>query len=108
MATIKTKNRLRYNFNVSYNKEVFNKCTEGQVMFSDAYVNWLEDEWMQANDKTPTEAKNNPETKQLIIGDVSKQRELLIAFHKFQQNNWSSPNTEITENVVDVFLKSNL
>ena len=47
-------------------------------------------------------------TEQLNIAFVSKQSELLIAFHKFQQDNWSSPNAEITENVVDVFLKSNL
>ena len=45
-------------------------------------------------------------TKQLNILGVSTQRELLIAFHKFQQNMWSSPNAEITENVVDVFLSN--
>ncbi|WP_159523737.1 hypothetical protein [Sunxiuqinia indica] len=49
MGTVRTKNELRYQFNVSKNKEVFNKCTEGEVMFSDAYVNWLEDACMQAN-----------------------------------------------------------
>ena len=38
---------------------------------------------------------------------VSQQRELLIAFHKWQQSMWTSPNAEITENVVDVYLKSN-
>ena len=31
-------------------------------------------------------------------------RELLLAFHKFQQKMWSNPNAEISENVVDVFL----
>jgi len=29
----------------------------------------------------------------------------LINFHKFQQNMWSSPNAEITENVVNTYLK---
>ena len=38
---------------------------------------------------------------------VSYQREPLIAFHKWQQNMWTSPNDEITENVVDVYLKTN-
>tara|TARA_R110000822_G_scaffold41078_4_gene111439 strand:+ start:356 stop:598 length:243 start_codon:yes stop_codon:yes gene_type:complete len=38
---------------------------------------------------------------------VSHQRELLIAFHKWQQSMWTSPNDEITENVVDVYLKTN-
>ena len=32
-------------------------------------------------------------------------RKLLIDFHKWQQSMWTSPNAEITENVVDVFLK---
>ena len=44
----------------------------------------------------------------LILPDVSQQRELLIAFHKWQQKMWTNPNSEITENVVDVYLKSNL
>jgi hypothetical protein len=43
---------------------------------------------------------------QLILSGVSQQRELLIAFHKWQQSMWTSPNAEITENVVDVYLKS--
>lgn len=30
----------------------------------------------------------------------------LIAFHKWQQNMWTSPNAEITENVVDTYLKA--
>ena len=46
--------------------------------------------------------------KQLTLTDVSQQRELLIAFHKWQQKMWTNPNSEITENVVDVYLKSNL
>ena len=45
---------------------------------------------------------------QLSLTDVSQQRELLIAFHKWQQKMWTNPNSEITENVVDVYLKSNL
>ena len=44
----------------------------------------------------------------LIIPVVSQQRELLIAFHKWQQKMWTNPNSEITENVVDVYLKRNL
>ena len=48
---------------------------------------------------------NKNENKQLILQDVSNRKELLIAFHKWQQNMWTSPNAEITENVVDVFLK---
>jgi hypothetical protein len=39
--------------------------------------------------------------------ELANARELLIAFHKWQQKMWTSPNAEITENVVDVFLKSN-
>ena len=104
MATITTKNGLRYNFNVSYNKEVFNKCTEGQVMFSDAYVNWLEDEWMKANE-THTEANNNPDTKQLIIGDVSKQRELLKAFQNYYHSNHFDDERTFNWNI-DSFLKA--
>ena len=46
--------------------------------------------------------------KQLLLYSVSQQRELLIAFHKWQQKMWTNPNSEITENVVDVYLKSNL
>ena len=46
--------------------------------------------------------------KQLTLTDVSQQRELLIAFHKWQQKMWTNPNSEITENVVDVYLKRNL
>ena len=47
--------------------------------------------------------------KQLLsLHNVSRQRELLIAFHKWQQKMWTNPNSEITENVVDVYLKSNL
>jgi len=45
---------------------------------------------------------------QCAIQLVSQQRELLIAFHKWQQKMWTNPNSEITENVVDVYLKSNL
>tara|TARA_R100001369_G_scaffold77254_1_gene106575 strand:- start:119 stop:361 length:243 start_codon:yes stop_codon:yes gene_type:complete len=56
--------------------------------FSNVYVKWLE-------------AK-------LTLTDVSHRRELLIAFHKWQQKMWTNPNSEITENVVDVYLKSNL
>jgi len=44
----------------------------------------------------------------LSLHNVSQQRELLIAFHKWQQKMWTNPNSEITENVVDVYLKSNL
>ena len=51
--------------------------------------------------------KLRSEIKQLALTDVSQQRELLIAFHKWQQSMWTSPNAEITENVVDVYLKSN-
>ena len=47
-------------------------------------------------------------TKQLFLYGVSQQRELLIAFHKWQQKMWTNPNSEITENVVDVYLKRNL
>ncbi len=43
----------------------------------------------------------------LVLGLFSV-RSSLIAFHKWQQKMWTNPNTEITENVVDVFLKSNL
>ena len=30
----------------------------------------------------------------------------LIAFHKWQQKMWTNPNAEITENVVDTYLKA--
>ncbi len=45
--------------------------------------------------------------KQFSLQGVSQQREMLKAFHKWQQSMWTSPNAEITENVVDVYLKSN-
>ncbi len=48
------------------------------------------------------------ENRILSLFGVSQQRELLIAFHKWQQKMWTNPNSEITENVVDVYLKSNL
>ena len=48
------------------------------------------------------------ENRILSLFGVSQQRELLIAFHKWQQKMWTNPNYEITENVVDVYLKSNL
>jgi hypothetical protein len=47
------------------------------------------------------------ELKNLNIADVSHERDLLISFHTWQQKLWTSPNAEITENVVDVYLKSN-
>ena len=49
------------------------------------------------------QVKNND-----LLHSVSQQSELLIAFHKWQQKMWTNPNSEITENVVDVYLKSNL
>ena len=45
---------------------------------------------------------------QLNLSGASQQRKLLIAFHKWQQKMWTNPNSEITENVVDVYLKRNL
>jgi len=36
--------------------------------------------WNECERQQPTEANNHPDTKQLIIGDVSKQRELLNDF----------------------------
>ena len=47
------------------------------------------------------------QVKNLSLSGVSQQRELLIAFHKWQQSMWTSPNDEITENIVDVYLKTN-
>jgi len=38
---------------------------------------------------------------------LESRRELLIDFHKWQQKMWINPNSEITENIVDVFIKSN-
>ena len=54
-----------------------------------------------------TDFKESKEFKQLILSGVSHQREPLIAFHKWQQSMWTNPNDEITENVVDVYLKTN-
>jgi hypothetical protein len=59
MSTVKTKNELRYNYNVSNNKEVLQKCTEGQVTFTDAYVFWLENEWLKVNGAEKSESTCN-------------------------------------------------
>jgi len=59
--------------------------------------------------QTPTEANNNAETKQLIIADVSKQRELLIAYTEYLAQQDITTSTYWLEVYnVDAFLKSNL
>ena len=42
----------------------------------------------------------------LIIPIVSQQRELLIAFMKWQQNQWLSVNAENVDNTVDTYLSN--
>ena len=59
--------------------------------------------------QTKTEPESKAETKPLIIADVSKQRELLIAFYNHIQENDIDHNIpQRIEKMVDTFLKSNL
>ena len=43
---------------------------------------------------------------QLTLTDVSQHRELLIAFMKWQQNQWLSVNAENVDNTVDTYLSN--
>jgi len=56
-----------------------------QIIYKDytRILNAMEEYKELSERQTPTEPNNSPETKQLIIGDVSKQRELLIAYGGF-------------------------
>jgi len=42
----------------------------------------------------------------LTIPNVSQQRELLVAFMKWQQNQWLSVNSENVDNTVDTYLSN--
>ena len=44
--------------------------------------------------------------KNCSIPDVSQQRELLVAFMKWQQNQWLSVNAENVDNTVDTYLSN--
>ena len=44
--------------------------------------------------------------KKLTLTDVSQQRELLVAFVKWQQNQWLSVNAENVDNTVDTYLSN--
>ena len=78
---------IKQDYREESNLDVYAEHSLNYANYTNEYVKWLE-------------AK-------LTLTDVSQQRELLIAFHKWQQSMWTSPNAEITENVVDVYLKSN-
>lgn len=47
-----------------------------------------------------------PLVKKLTIPNVSQQRELLVAFMKWQQNQWLSVNSENVDNTVDTYLSN--
>ena len=42
----------------------------------------------------------------LNLDSVSQQRELLVAFMKWQQNQWLSVNAENVDNTVDTYLRN--
>ena len=70
------------------------------MLFAKRYHNMKLSERQQ-----PSEAKNNPDTKQLIIGDVSKQRELLKAFQNYYHSNHFDDERTFNWNI-DSFLKA--
>ena len=104
----------RSKLRVRYYKETLNhwKLPNSTMQPTVEYTIWLE-KLVILNDiserQTPTEANNHPDTKQLIIGDVSKQRELLIAYTEYLAQQDITTSTYWLEVYnVDAFLKSNL
>ena len=107
------KTRIRFITDIFKIADKMNKTDDGMellMLIDDAekmYDKQFSD--LLSEQQQPTEPNNKFDTKQLIIGDVSKQRELLIAYTEYLAQQDITTSTYWLEVYnVDAFLKSNL
>ena len=101
------KTRIRFITDIFKIADKMNKTDDGMellMLIDDAekmYDKQFSD--LLSEQQQPTEPNNKFDTKQLIIGDVSKQRELLIAFMGREWHEDEIMNSD--EEIVDMYLK---